>query len=70
MFPALFMLSFGVLSSFRKDAMLKKTDVTAGSHTHVCICTIYLVVLWCFKFVKHSAIINQPVQGACVPLHL
>lgn len=69
-FPALFTLCFGVLSGFGKDAMLKQTDITAGSRTHIYMCTIDWVVLWRFKFAKHVAIINQPVQRTCVPLHL
>lgn len=36
MFPALFVLSFAVLSGFRKDAMLKQADAMAVvTHTHV-----------------------------------
>lgn len=45
MFPALFVVSFGVLSGFRKDVLLQQTDVMATSHTHT---SVHAVYIWWF----------------------
>lgn len=44
-FPALFVVSFGVLSGFRKDALLQQTDVMVASRRHP---SVHAVYIWWF----------------------